>query len=271
MRNTENKTPRAAADITEDNLLESAKKAAYSSVKFLYAISPNESNRKLLNGFAHLHKPNNDTADIIQEAAMTLWENLGNPKAVAIARNAVRRYIYAQDKIQVKTISTPLYSKLLKIRKLLKRWNIKITSEQRAELEQIIADKNITAGNIEILIAEEKARAEKSYISANVRTQDLKPRNGGEDEDIVEVEFEDKSDDMNDFITAISHSGVLANIMGALQSSTQHQVLEYMAEEQTPREIAFNMGISEARVSQHRKRIREIALSLYPGGFNEIV
>ncbi|MCL2169077.1 MAG: LuxR C-terminal-related transcriptional regulator [Defluviitaleaceae bacterium] len=63
----------------------------------------------------------------------------------------------------------------------------------------------------------------------------------------------------------------MSTIESSLKSPQQKQVLEYMKLDYPQKKMAEKMNISEARVSQHAKRISEIAKTEYPNGLSEIL
>jgi len=75
--------------ITAENLYEIASKAAYHAVRMQFKQSPTETNRNLINGFAYLQEAHNDTNDIIQVAAVVLWEHRDEESAFIEACSAV--------------------------------------------------------------------------------------------------------------------------------------------------------------------------------------
>jgi hypothetical protein len=275
--------------ITEEALYGTARKAAYHVVRYLFIKTSTDYTEKLLDGFAELPQskcrrcgkikdradcsfpcPNcidkelrdvvgNNTIDIVQIAAAELWERRTDPEAFVKTCKAVRRYLYNQDKQPQKTNNTPLYDALLEIRKLLKGQKIKADPERLAYLAQVMADKKITAENIECFIAEEKSRSTKVYISTIEYLSDYEESRG---------EIASPDDEITKLIEAMSKSRdskeVITEIENALQSANQKQVLEYLVTGHSNKAIAEKMGISTGRVSQQIKRVRQIVKNALP-------
>jgi len=252
---------RQAVTITEENILQIAGKAAYHVVRTQYIKVPTETNRKLINGFAYLKETNNDTTDIIQVAAAVLWENKTSSDAFFEACKEVRRYIYSLNPQQQKTAHTPLYKALPQVRKILKGQNISASPTRIAELKQVIADKGITLENIDNFIAEKKSQAKKSYNDTNMYIHDKEHSytsgNG---------EIENVNNEITKLLKGITDNDTITEIVNALKSPQQKQVLKYMAFGYSNSGIAEKMGISKPRVSQHIDRIRAIGYQLNPNG-----
>ncbi|MCL2169076.1 MAG: hypothetical protein FWB74_03520 [Defluviitaleaceae bacterium] len=87
--------------MAENDIMEKARKAAYSAVRFQYQKTPVEKPRKLMGSFSRKTDTTDPEADdLIQEAAAELWEYRADPEeAFKRARKAVRRYIYKIVKI----------------------------------------------------------------------------------------------------------------------------------------------------------------------------
>jgi RNA polymerase sigma factor (sigma-70 family) len=81
------------------NLYEIASKAAHHTVKFLHSKNPTSTTDKLLKDFVKIENVDSETLDLIQIAAIELWENRNNETEVfKKACSAVRRYIYSRHK-----------------------------------------------------------------------------------------------------------------------------------------------------------------------------
>jgi len=165
--------------------------------------------------------------------------------------------MYSLNPQQQKTIHTPLYKALTQIRKILKGQNISASPERKTELKQIIAEKGITLANIENFIAAEKSRAKRRYNDTNIYIHDYEYSNG----DIVNV-----NDEITMLLKGITENEIIAEIVNALKTPQQRQVLKYMATGYSNVKIAEKMGISKPRVTQHIKHIRTIGYQLNPNG-----